>query len=123
MNFLHYILNQPSESIVNQVFVEQVKSPNRNDWIKLIEQDIEVLRIELSYDEIKNMSKYSFKSLIKKKTNEAALAYLNKLKKKHSKVENIDHPNLTIQAYFSADDSDKTIRNVQDLFKIRSRML
>ena len=69
------------------------------------------------------MSKYSFKSLIKKKTIKAALAYLNKLKKKHSKVENIDHPNLTIQAYFSADDSEKTIKNVQDLFKIRSRML
>ena len=48
---------------------------------------------------------------------------MNKIKKKHSKVESIDHPNLKIQAYFSADDSDKTIKNIQDLFKIRSRML
>ena len=67
INFVHYILNQPSDSILNKVCVDQVKSPNRNDWIKLIEQDIEVLGIEPSYDEIKNkknlktFSKTSFK--------------------------------------------------------------
>ena len=45
------------------------------------------------------------------------------LKKKHSKVDFIEHTSLKIQPYFSADNSAKTISNIQDLFKIRSRML
>ena len=72
MHFLHYILNQPSDSIVNKVFVEQVRSPNRNDWIKPIEQDIEVLGIEVSYDEIKKIfqSTLSKASLTRRQTKQ-----------------------------------------------------
>ena len=37
MIFLHYILNQPEDSILKKVFNEQIRSPCRNDWVKLIE--------------------------------------------------------------------------------------
>ena len=123
MNFLHYILNQPDESIIKSVFNEQLSNPSRNDWVKLIDQDMKCLKIGLTYDKIQIMSKNSFKNFINKKIREAALEYLTILKKKHSKVDTIEHASLQIQAYFSADDSEKTIKNIQDLFKIRSRML
>ena len=123
MNFLHYILNQPDDSILKRVFNEQLNSPSRNDWVRLIDQDMKVLKISLTYGEIKIMSKNSFKNIKSKKIKEAALEYLTILKKKHSKVDFIEHTSLKIQPYFSADDSAKTISNIQDLFKIRSRML
>ena len=69
------------------------------------------------------MPKNSFKNFIKKKTRKASFEYLNILKKKHSKVEGIKYDSLRSQAYFSADDSDKTIQNIQNLFKIGARML
>ena len=72
---------------------------------------------------LKSCQKNSFKNFVKKKTKEAAFEYLHILKKKHSKVNFIEHDSLQIQAYFSADDCEKTIKDIQNLFKIRSRML
>ena len=43
---------------------------------------MKILKIGLTYDEIKFMSKNSFKNFIKKRTKEAAFEYLNILKKK-----------------------------------------
>ena len=74
---------------------------------------MKILKIGLTYDEIKIMSKNSFKNFIKKRTKEAAFEYLNILKKKHSKVEFIEHASLKIQPYFSADDCEKTIKDIQ----------
>ena len=45
---------------------------------------------------IKIMSKNYFKNFVKKRTKEAAFEYLNILKKKHSKVEFIEHASLKI---------------------------
>ena len=69
------------------------------------------------------MPKNSFKNIIKKKIREAVFEYLNILKKKHSNVEGINYDSLKIQAYFSADDSEKSVQDIQNLFKIRARML
>ena len=67
MNLLHYILNQPEDSILKEVFNEQNRSPSRNDWVKLIQNDMKVLKIDLSYSDIQSMSKNSFKNFIKKR--------------------------------------------------------
>lgn len=123
MNLLYYILNQPEDSILKKVFNEQTRSPSRNDWVNLIKNDMKVLKINLSYCDIKSTPKNSLKNFIKKKIREAAFAYLNILKKKHSKVEGINYDSLKIQAYFSANDCEKSIQDIQDLFKIRARML
>ena len=40
--FLQYILNQPDESLLKRVFVEQMSSPSRNDWVYLIGQDMKI---------------------------------------------------------------------------------
>ena len=84
---------------------------------------MKVLKIDLSYSDIQSMPKNSFKNFIKKKMREAAFEYLSILKKKHTKVEGINYDSLKNQAYFSADDCEKSIQNIQNLFKIRARML
>ena len=65
--FLQYILNQPNESLMKKVFDEQLKNPSRNDWVNLIVQDMKILKIYLSFDEIKILSKNSFKIFLRKK--------------------------------------------------------
>ena len=84
---------------------------------------MKVLKITLTYTDIQIMSKNAFKTFIKKQITEAASDYLNILKKKHTKVEGIKYDYLKVQPYFSADDCEKTIQEIQNLFKIRARML
>ena len=123
MNFLHYILNQPEKSTLKQILNQQIENPNPKDWIKMVEMDMKVLKIDLSLTEIKSMSKLMFKKLVKEKTRAAAMEYLTNLKKKHSKVKEIEHDDLEIQKYFLPDTVTKTVKQIQDLFKIRTRML
>ena len=61
------------------------------------------------------------KILIRRKTEEMALKYLNKLKMKHSKVLHITHPMLEIQEYFEA--NDHNVQESKFLFLLRSRMV
>ena len=39
LNFLKYILNQQETSLVKQVFTAQKLSPQRGDWVKIVEKD------------------------------------------------------------------------------------
>ena len=79
------------------------------------------MKIGLTYDEIKIMTKNSFKNFVKKRTKEAEFEYLNTLKKKHSKVEFIEHTCLKIHPYFLADECEKTIRELQNLFQNKGK--
>ena len=66
------------------------------------------------------MSKNSFKNLVRKKSNLAALKYLNTLKSSHSKLENLSYETLEIQPYLKT----KSIfpQMAQKIFKWRTRM-
>ena len=62
---------------------------------------MEIFGLELSLEEIKEMSEESFKHLVKKKELETSLEYLNseKVKKNHTKVLHIKHSELAMQDY------------------------
>ena len=45
------------------------------------------------------MSKKRWKSMVKTHVEKNALAKLNERKKSHSKVKNLEHPNLEMQSY------------------------
>ena len=51
LNFLKYILNQQETSLVKQDFTAQKLSPQRGDWVKIVEKDWKKLNICLSYEE------------------------------------------------------------------------
>ena len=67
---------------------------------------MKIIKVQLTYDEIQFTIKTSFKNYIKKTNKKAALEYLNKLTRKHTKVKGIEHDELKIQAYFSADECE-----------------
>ena len=71
-------------------------------------------------DDLKTISKNSFKNIIKNKATNATLKYLNEAKVHHSKLENLHCSELMPQTYFT--DSRLTSNEVKLLFKLRTRM-
>ena len=61
---------------------------------------LDFLDIKLSFQEIENMSVWSFKRLVKTKTRAAGLKYLLGQKERQAKSFQIQYKDLAIQAYF-----------------------
>ena len=83
---------------------------------------MEELEIALDLENIKTLSKDSFKAFIENKINAKALEYLNKLKSKHSKVMHVVHKKLKLQEYFEASRVEDTCM-AKFIFHARTRML
>ena len=118
--YLHYLLRLKESEMLHQVFMAQCKYPVRDDWIFAVKQDLSDLKINLSFEEIKRKSEWSFKRLIKIKSKEYALEYLLKLKEKHSKMENLHYHELKMQKYLK--DGKITVKEAQNLFKFLTRV-
>ena len=119
LNFLKYILDQSEESLIKNVFLEQKSDPKRGDWVSTVRKDLKKLKIELTFDEIKNMSKYSLKNVVSEKCKSASLFYLkNQVKEKGKEIKYSD---LKMQTYLSKY-SILTQDEKKGAFLIRSRM-
>ena len=75
--FLRYILQQETESMIFQVFKAMQDNPMNNDFLTTCTKYLDKLEIKLSLQEIGKMSKYSFKKLVKCKTEAMAFSYYN----------------------------------------------
>ena len=84
-----------------------------------MEEDLQSLGLELSYDQIYAMSEYSLTNLLNKQSKIKALEYLNNEKK--SKTKHIIHRELILQPYLKPGNMSNIQRKF--LFKLRSRML
>ena len=103
-----------------KVFQAQWNHPVKDDWTITVQQDLKDFKINLSLEEIKGKTEWSFKRLVKKKSNEYALDYLLKMKLKHSKMDNLQYEELKIQNYLK--DESITVKEAQTLFKYRTRV-
>ena len=45
LSFLHYILNEPSDSLVNRFFEVQIRTRKSKDWVTTVLKDLELLGI------------------------------------------------------------------------------
>ena len=120
--FLHYILNEDTESLIHKCFDVQKRKPCKNDWILSVYEDLEDLQIMIDFEQIKILSNFQFKSFLKKIIAEKALSHLNDIKSKHSKVLHIEHKRLKIQEYLQP----KNVVNIQStkfLLQARTRMI
>ena len=77
LSFLKYILEQEEESLVRQVFEIQHKLPTRTDFCTVIKSDIEILQLNLTFQQIEEMSLSTFKRIVKEKTNMKVLEWIN----------------------------------------------
>ena len=87
LNFLHYILNQDDESLLKQFFKAQMDFPVKGDWVSEMKELISDLDIAKSFEEVKNMRKNHYESLVNTKVKAEAFKYLlNKVKTKGSLI-------------------------------------
>ena len=76
----------------------------------------------MTFAEIQNMKKCTWKSIIKTHIAEQSLHYLNNLKQKHSKVNKLKHQKLSMQSYFLPSENDMTKDEIQLIFQMRSKV-
>ena len=77
----------------------QWKHPVKDDWTSQVQKDMEDLDVDMSLEEIKLKSEYSFKKYIKIKMKEYTLEHLLSQKEEHSKMDNLHYVELRIQNY------------------------
>ena len=120
INYLQYILKREENEMLYTFFMTQWYNEIDGDWTKEIKLNLEEFGIPCDFAYIKSMSKFSFKSLVKRKAKEYALRILQDKQKTHSKMSNLHYSELKIQEYFKTPGIQK--REIQNLFKWRVRM-
>ena len=90
--FMKYILNESESSKIFRFFMLQKENPVRGDWVSTCMKNMKALDINNSIEDIKGMSTFTFKSLLKRKCEENAFKYL--MKKRGSKGSQIVYSKL-----------------------------
>ena len=114
-----HILHREKDELIFKFYTVQNISPSEGDWVQLVKKDISDIRLGLSEAEIKTMSKYQFKKIVKEKIVKLAASNLESRKKQKSmKLENMK---FEPQEYLMS--KNLSISEVQTLFKIRNNMI
>ena len=121
LTFLHYILNENSNSMIYRFLESQLKSSNPKDWIHTVFKDIEDLKLNVKFADIKEIRKSTLKTMIRESTEDFVLKSLTQKKKSHSKVMNLEHNMLRMRKYLMPCDIKKTKEEIKLIFKLRSR--
>ena len=98
--YLHHVLNRPESEIIRKVYEVQKNIPTKNDWFAVVKENMQDLMINLSDEEISQMSKQKFKKIANSAVEKAAIDHLNKITCSHSKPENLIKTSLKSQKRF-----------------------
>ena len=82
---------------------------------------MEELDISISLEEIKNLSKYKFKSILSERIETAAFRYL--VKRRGFKGSNIEYKSMKMAEYLSPLSTGISIEDRRKLFAIRNNMI
>ena len=118
--FLKHILSTNKNGLIFKFYNAQKAFPVKNDWVKKIEVDKNVINLHLSDNQIALMSKNKFKKMLKSHISSAALIYLDNLAKEHSKSTPLRKRKLKCAKYLK--DVRFSISETQLLFQLRTRM-
>ena len=100
LSYLKTIINRDPDELIREVYDAQKADTTPGDYAELVQKDA----IEISLDikdenEIKAMKMDNYKTKVKGKIREAALKYLNNLKSKHTKMQNLKYDKLELAKY------------------------
>ena len=91
---------------------------NSRDWITVVNRDLKDLQLCLTYDQISNISKQSFKKMIKDSCQELYFNNIHQNKQKLSKGSEICYAKLELQNYLKS--SQKlTTETMKKIIKVR----
>jgi hypothetical protein len=122
LHFLHYILNEDENSMLRMFFFQQVNDPKEGDWCLTIKDDMEVLDLCFTLDQIQSMSKSILKITVDNAVRRKAFSYLNDQKSKLKKVKHITFQKLEKQEYLRPQ-SELNQEESSFMFHAISRML
>ena len=97
--YLHTLLNRSNKEITKKVLNAQIVQPSKGDFCELVNRDIQMIKLEKTYDEIAQMKKTSLKILVKSKIQVAAFNYLMMEKQPKTKMDKIKYSKLQISPY------------------------
>ena len=116
---LQTILKRPDDELTKRVYNCQKKNPSEGDWCQLVTKDMEVLKLEMTEQEIKDESKSSYRTKVKHKVNDFTFSALLQEKKEHNKVKHISYTSFESQNYLKTHLLNN--QEVSLLFSLRSR--
>ena len=114
-----HILHRDENELIFKFHTVQKYSPSEGDWVLQVKKDMEEIKLDLSEADIKAMSKYRFKNIVKQKIAKLAILDLESRKKQKSAKLNITK--FEPQQYILS--KSLSISEVQNLFKIRNNMV
>ena len=121
VNYLHHLVTRSESEMLSQFFYTQWNYPaKKNEWTEKVREDLEDLGIEENLENMKKMSKHTFKNLVKKRVLDKTLVDLLGKKEQHKKMKNLEYTQLEMQEYFKNKDISPTQARI--IFKFRTRM-
>ena len=120
--FLHYILNEKSDSIMRKFLEKQIQTKKKKDWISQVIMDLKELNLNITIDNIRKMKKSRLKIIINQAIKEKTFCDMVQKKESHSKVRLIKHERLEMQNYLKPNELKVKLEEAQEIFKMRSRV-
>ena len=121
--YIYYILNQNPESMIYRLFEAQRKNRTSKDWVSTILRDMEEIKMNMRFDDIKRMQKGTYINLVKTSIKNHVFKNLSAMQEKHSKVNDWTHSVFTMQKYLKPNSESIQIEDSQSIFKLRCNMM
>ena len=119
--FLHYILQEAEDSILLQILKAQIKYPIKNDWNNEVRSALGQLKINIGYENIKNMKTLEFKKMVKKHAENVAFSELVSKQKPGTKGCELLYGEKLEMADYLMPNKHLNLEEQREIFKIRAR--
>ena len=120
LNFLHYILNEPMESLVKQVYLALKEDSRKGDFVHLLKLDKDDLEIDIEDDDIQEIPKEVWKKYVREKVRDLAFKQLVDENNTKEKTKSIYFSELKISEYL---ENNMNTALSKLIFSVRSKTL
>ena len=107
--------------MIQKIFEAQKIKPSPGDFIELVKNDMEMIGLKTTEEEMRNISKQKFKKIVKTNVMNAAFIYLKDLQQTHSKMKSVHYEKFEISKYLSSPMFSRNERYL--LLALRTRTL
>ena len=107
--------------MIQKIFEAQKIKPSPGDFIELVNNDLEMIGLKITEEEMRKISKQKFKKIVKTNVMNAAFIYLKDLQQTHSKMKNVHYEKFEISKYLSSPMFSRNERYL--LLALRTRTL
>ena len=104
-----------------KIFKAIEENPIKNDFVNTCKKYLGILKMNTTFEEIAEMSKFKFTQILKEKTKYEAFMFLKSQQSKQEKIKNIVYKELKMQDYLA--EGDRNIVTSKIIFKARGQTL